>query len=189
MNRGTRYNKRGFSDSRYGDSCSTWGSLGSVFRVGMTRPEKGTRNRRIRASVLKLSRERVLEILRDKVIEQSAVERETCSDYITVEGIATQFRFALAKVHWAFMALNREGWLTQGENHAPHDTGRDNGGIDSAWRATQYGLRKQKVKLVEACRKKPDPVKPYAAGKSCFVFDEEVPPKKKRYSKRLGRRI
>jgi len=159
-----------------------------MFWRGAVRPNKGKRSRKSRPSVRHLSRQRVLEIVREHIVEESSVVARHGQSAVTVEGIATQFRLHPAKVHWAFMVLNREGWLTQGHNHAPHDSPRDHfaGGGDSAWSATVYYLKKQRVQQRNPCGEIPLPDSPRGA---VFVYDEEVPPPKKRYSKRLQRRV
>lgn len=182
-----RTETQGYADSRIDDSLSTFGGIGRFWCSGI-RPEKCKRHRRRRPTIKRMKRERVLDIVRER-INSSEIDG---TQNLTVEGVASQLRLEPAKVHWAFMVLNREGILSQGENYTPHDSPRSGLGNDSRWHATSYRVLKYEKKVPvrqDIVVLGPDAPAKHILGGACFVWDENKPPKKKRYSKRIQRRL
>ena len=114
-------------------------------------------------------------MVREQVIEASK-KVVTIQTEITVEGVAAQLQVQPSKVHYAFMVLNREGLLSQGINDVSPRWEH------SFWRATKYHLRKQRV-MKDAVVYNPN-----SPSGTVETWDEEVPPRKKSYSKKLQRR-
>jgi hypothetical protein len=156
--------------------------------------EYGYRGMRLKArkgSPRKLKRERVLDLVRDVVKAEIAHweegDQHFSSPHITVEVIATHLGVEPGKVHWSFMKLNHEGLMERGYNGVPHDSNRETMTwchSESAWVATFYPL-------VVKERLKKDPIRiPFDCPAGClYVNQEKLHPKKKRYSKKLQRRL
>lgn len=82
-----------------------------------------------------------LENLLNKVRELILASEKS---FITAEQISTILRAKKHLVEQCFHRLNLEGILSQGVNHAPHDSKRDPWrGSDSSWCATTYWLMKK----------------------------------------------
>ena len=109
----------------------------------MRPPNKKRKKYRVRPSFKRWSRERLLDVIESGIrarIDNSADAPLWASDIMFRESIAKALRAKAHDVEYCLKILNLKGLVSQGENMAPHDTDRDNGGGDSAWIGSRYEL-------------------------------------------------
>lgn len=166
----------------------------------------GRRGPRINSSgmrypVKKVSRELVLEVIRNELKERIRVYTESLGKQkvldFPAEELAERFQFKLSKVQWALHRLNLEGIVSQGFNQKPHDIERSRyccpgEGYASGWNSTLYRLTLPrtfplKPPTILELQLRPFPIS--LVPKGCFpVRKESVLKKKPKYSKRTHRR-
>lgn len=143
----------------------------------------------------KLSAEYVFELVKKIALSRRAdymdgqIAMSKC--WVTAEEIAAELNVEIHKVTQALQKLNLMRLVEQKTRNFAHDTKRNRmfKGPSSGWAANQYEIIVPlPVYNGPVTHSEPKPLVVVPKG-SILVWDEKVPEKKPRYSKRLGRRI